>query len=250
MGESGELFSFIISSDFSAFRKFDTGGDYYLTYYFIPRPTVLGILGSIIGLKKSAKDMLPWWEELKNTKIGVEPLNINLIKHFVAYNNSTGAASQTEKNGGGQTLVIKEQILINPAYRIYVEINEKTEGIFELLKTKKSIFTPYLGKNEFKAQISEVKKHKFVNFEGVSKIDSIYPSFLGEAKNRSTIWLDKGGEIVQIFESHPYTYYNNKYKQFVFVFSSHEIDTKMVTSPIKGEFVRVDDRKVIYLYGG
>jgi len=249
----GELFSFILSSDFSSFRKFDTAGEYYLTYYLIPRPTVLGIIGSIIGFEKSKEKKLSWWEELKDTKIAIEPLNINPIKEMITYNNHTGAASYDKKDGKiiGRTLVIKEQILTNPKYKIYVELNEKTRKAFDLLSNNTTLFTPYLGKNEFRAEISDVKKHKFILFEGTSKIRSIYPSQLKKIETtRSSIFTGSNGEI-QILESHPYTYDEyHKYLQYVFLYSSKEINTKSFESPINGEFVQVDNKDVIYLYSG
>ena len=252
----GELFSFILSSDFSSFRKFDTGGDYYLTYYFIPRPTVLGIIGSIIGLEKSKEKKLPWWEELKDIKIAIEPLNINPIKQMITYNNHTGAASydkEKEKDNKiiGRTLIIKEQILLSPKYRIYIELNEKTKKAFDLLNSNIAVFTPYLGKNEFRAEISDVKKHKFILFEGTSKISSIYPSQSKKTETtRSSIFVSNSREI-QILESHPYTYDESyKYIQHVFIYSPNEINTNSFESPINGEFVQVDNKNVIYIYSG
>jgi CRISPR-associated protein Cas5h len=249
MEKSGELFSFVLSSDFSSFRKFDSAGDFYLAYFFIPRPTVLGIIGSILGLKKSVKDDLPWWRELKDTKIAIEPLNMNPIRHLVVYNNSSGAAFYDSKVG--QILNVKEQILINPKYRIYVELNEKTKTAFKLLEEKKSVFVPYLGKNEFRAEISEVEKYRFVAFNGRSVISSIYPSRLKETeKFRSVSWMD-ANKAVQILESHPYTYTKNyKYMQEVFIFSPDEVNTELIKSCVDGNFVQLDrDKRVIYLYG-
>ncbi|MEM3364119.1 MAG: type I-B CRISPR-associated protein Cas5b [Candidatus Micrarchaeia archaeon] len=249
---NNELFSFCISSDFSSFRKFDSSGDFYLTYYFIPRPTVLGILASIIGLEKSSANSLPWWEELKDTKIGITPLlNKDFIKHLVVYNNSTGAASFDDKKRG-QTLIIREQLLIKPQYRIYVELNSKTDKIFNLLKNHRSVFTPYLGKNEFRAEISNIQKNTYVPFSGTCEISSIYP-LCSEISKKSyqTTWIDQN-ETIQILESHPYMYGNDyKYVQENFVFSiNKKVNTESIKTQIDGIFVQLDNKKVVYLYGG
>ncbi|MEM3399751.1 MAG: type I-B CRISPR-associated protein Cas5b [Candidatus Micrarchaeia archaeon] len=250
--ESKEIFSFVISSDFASFRKFDTADTLYLTYYFIPRPVVLGIIGAIMGLKKSTSATLPWWEKLKTVKIAVEPLEISSLKHLVIYNNSTGAASYSEEKGlrSGQNLVVREQILINPRYRIYVELNDITKDAFDLLTKNKTVFTPYMGKNEFMAKITEIEKHKIERFEGICRVSSIYPSYLAGLSNRHTNYWIEGLDLVEILESYPYDYDDQyKYIQDVFIFSNREIDTRTLGNTC-GCFVKLKNGKVIYLIGG
>jgi CRISPR-associated protein Cas5h len=52
----------------------------------------------------------------------------------------------------GQTANITEQMLIKPAYKIYLELDDKNQEHIELidsLKNNKAVYPPYMGKNEF-----------------------------------------------------------------------------------------------------
>lgn len=62
-----EILSLIIYSDFGIFKKPDVNVN-YLTYEFIPKPLVLGILGAIAGFRGyNNQEAIPeYYRKLKN----------------------------------------------------------------------------------------------------------------------------------------------------------------------------------------
>lgn len=186
----------IISVDFKAsfgfLKKFDINEDIYLTYNCLHKPALLGILGSIIGLKgyyqafTEKRNEPEYYEKLIDIKIGIQPINSsngNFQKTVIVYNNSVGYAS---KEPGGN-LIIKEQTLIRPSYRVYILLQDEYSFlIYDYLKKKKAEFIPYLGKNDFQLDWNEPKDCKAKTFKANSSFsvsslfikDSIVKEFI------------------------------------------------------------------------
>ena len=253
-----KVFSFVLSSDFASFRKFDTTGKKYLTYFFPPRPTILGLLGALVGNDKSEKGKLPWYEQLKGTKIAIKPLNFNTKRHFLSYNNSVGYAGQGSGKGewGGANLIINEQILVAPKYQIFVELSEKTKDIANAIKNMNGIFTPYMGKNEFRAQISDFKTHEVKEeLTGTHKINSIWPfsnGFVGDSDD--ILFQDVISDSNIILENHPFCYnmQNLRYKTKVFAYNEKNLNLDKIMkkhADIEGKFISLDNGESIYIYG-
>lgn len=148
-----KLISFDLKADFAFFRKPETNATINLSYNIIHRPAVLGILGAVVGLDGyKEKGKLPqYYQILKDVRIGIEPLNHdkgNYTKTNIKYSNTIGYANK------GTNFLTEELTLLNPAYRIYLlldEGNEYQQKLLEFLKTGKTEYIPYLGKNEFTA---------------------------------------------------------------------------------------------------
>lgn len=148
-----KLLSFDLKSDFAFFRKPDTNSTINLSYNIIHRPAILGILGAIVGLKGyERKGKLPeYYEVLKDVKIGVEPLNHdkgNYVKTNIKYSNTIGYANK------GANFLTEELTSIEPAYRIFLLLDENVEVQRQLLlylKKGYAEYIPYFGKNEFVA---------------------------------------------------------------------------------------------------
>lgn len=167
--ENTKIISVDFSSPFGFLKKFDINEDIYLTYNCLHKPALLGILGAIIGLKGyyqayfEGKNKLPeYFDKLKDIKVGIEPLkssNGNFQKTVIVYNNSVGYAS---KETGGN-LIVKEQTLISPSYRVYFllnEANEEQNKLYLSLHNKESVFIPYLGKNDFQIYWDNFQEYK------------------------------------------------------------------------------------------
>lgn len=175
-----EVVSTILFSEFGIFKKPDTNLS-YLTYDIIPKSALLGILGAIIGLKgykNSDSKTLEFYETLKDLRIGIQPLLLkqnsippytssdfipmedSFSKAFIQYINYHGYGSYEE----GGNLIIREQIIIQPAYRIYINVGSCKKEIYDKLimnlKKRLSYFTPYMGKNEFHVSYLFEKKVK------------------------------------------------------------------------------------------
>jgi len=196
-----KLISIDISSLFAFFKKPDNNEGIIFTYNFIHKPALLGIFGSIIGLKgfyqiyeetKKTKDIkkekktelskrikLPeYYNYLSSLKIGVEPLDSKdgyFQKTIIKYNNSTGHAS--EEQGGN--LIIEEQTIIKPSYRIFVLLeldNEKENDLYINLKNLESTYIPYAGKNDFSLWWENFIEYNFSPYipDVDFRIDSIF----------------------------------------------------------------------------
>lgn len=174
----------IISVDFNAsfgfLKKFDINEDIYLTYNCLHKPALLGIFGAILGYGGyyqafvKGRNEPEYFEKLKNIKVGIEPIESskgNFQKTVIVYNNSVGYAN----NDG--TLIIKEQTLISPSYRVYILLdNDNSLKLYNSLKNNEAVFIPYLGKNDFQLYWESPKEYKALKFSPSSQfsISSIF----------------------------------------------------------------------------
>jgi CRISPR-associated protein Cas5h len=150
-----KLVSFDLKADFGFFKKPDINDGLYLTYNMLHKPTLLGILGAIVGLQGYQKngEFPEYYQILKSLKIGIQPLGSNkgnFAKDILSYNNGTGFASF--ENGGN--LIVREQFLIRPAYRCYLllDLDSSVENdLANKLSKYHAEFLPYMGKNDFSA---------------------------------------------------------------------------------------------------
>ena len=123
-----KLISFDVQADFAFFRKPETNNTINLSYNIIHKPAILGFLGAVLGLAGyQEKGKLPtYYELLKDVKVGVEPLQHekgNFAKTNIKYTNTVGYANK------GTNFLTEELTLINPAYRIFLLLDEsKTFG--------------------------------------------------------------------------------------------------------------------------
>lgn len=148
-----KLISFDLQADFAFFRKPETNNTINLSYNVIHKPAVLGVLGAILGLEGyKEKGKLPeYYEKLGDIKIGIELLmhdKGNFAKTNIKYTNTVGYANK------GTNFLTEELTLINPAYRIYVLLDDNSElhlDLYNSLQNGASVYIPYLGKNEFTA---------------------------------------------------------------------------------------------------
>jgi len=196
MPKVDKIISFDISSDFGMFKKPDVN-DVYFSFNIIPKPTLLGILGAIIGLKgysqmKKADDYPEFYKELQDLPTGIIPCGNKGVfqKRIIKYNNTVGYAN---KDGG--TLNIIEQTLITPKYRIYIgldlskDIHKKLEKYLSA-KPVEYEYIPYMGKNEFKLDIENIKDFKEKDFSIFKPTDefaihSLFPNIGNKALKKS-----------------------------------------------------------------
>jgi CRISPR-associated protein Cas5h len=182
--------SFEIGGKTAIFKKPDVNSYAYFTYNNIHKPALLGILGAITGLKgytqlhdeKKALDLKikdvkgsekkqlqeqkklldksypEFYAKLKDLKLSIRPLGENgyFSKKIQTFNNSVGYAS---KEAGGN-LIVREQWLENPKWQIIIQDDESKEyeKIKNYLLNKKTVFIPYLGKNDHPANINNVEE--------------------------------------------------------------------------------------------
>ena len=156
-----KLISFTIKAEFGFFKKPDINDKIFISYNMIHKPSLLGILGAIMGYdgyvqSKDTTQFPEYYQKLKAIRVAIAPSSENggiFKKEFILFNNTTN----------GQTANITEQTLINPAYRIYLELddaNEEHTKLIDSLKNHRAVYLPYMGKNEFSLWWWDVKNEK------------------------------------------------------------------------------------------
>ncbi|MFW0884770.1 type I-B CRISPR-associated protein Cas5b [Candidatus Acidulodesulfobacterium sp. H_13] len=148
-----QLLSFVIRAEKGFLKKPDINDGIYLTYNMLHKPAILGILGAIIGLGGYEQNCVfpEYYKKLKDILIGVKPIgdeNGSFQKTIITYNNTTGFAS----GEGGGNLIITEQTLIKPSYKIYILLdleNSDQRQLYENIKNQRAEYLPYLGKNDY-----------------------------------------------------------------------------------------------------
>ncbi|ADG13848.1 type I-B CRISPR-associated protein Cas5b [Methanocaldococcus infernus] len=167
---------FDIWADYGHFKKIYTTTS-PLTYDIIPKTTIYGILGAILGLKKN--------EYLKyingsTSYIGLRILNpikkcyfgINLI------NTKDNYFIPVKKTGHEPRTQIRFEMLKNPKYRIYVSLKDDKlhEKLKNLLEEHKTVYTLYMGISELIANfkyIGEFEAIKNLNSNNFVEINSV-----------------------------------------------------------------------------
>ena len=178
-----------LSGKLAFFKKPDVNAKAYFTYNNIHKVALLGMLGAILGLKgyRSTKvfgdreaDYPEFYQKLSSMKVSIVPNSRKgyFPKKIQYFNNSVGYASEEE----GGNLMVYEQWLENPNWTIYL-LNDG--GIQEDLWNKlmkfllhgKAVYVPYLGKNDFSADISDTE---LVELHPCSTPDFVQSLFIGE----------------------------------------------------------------------
>ncbi len=199
-----KVLKFRLSGDNAFFKKPDVNTYLYFTYSNIHKVALLGILGAIVGYKgynqMNKNDKYPeFYEKLKDIKVAIEPKEGSrgdFSKKVQIFNNSVGYASQEQ----GGNLIVKEQWLEKPSWNIYILIDsEEAEKIYDYVTNYKSVFMPYLGKNDHIANIDEIEIYESekVNDE-IEIINSLCPKS----------YVDFDDEVANINDS-PYRYKEN-----------------------------------------
>ncbi len=163
------------------FKKPEVNEYAYFTYNNIHKIALLGMLGAIIGLggyNQQKENTYPeFYEKLKDLKIAIVPdkkLKGIYPKKIQVFNNSVGYASNEE----GGNLIVREQWLENPSWTIYLYNDGFVEqNIYQKLKEyllqRKTVYIPYLGKNDHPATITEVEEIDLQETK-LDYIDSIF----------------------------------------------------------------------------
>jgi CRISPR-associated protein Cas5h len=234
-----KVISFDLYADFGFFKKPFSNEklDLYLTFNMIHKPALLGILGAIIGLSGYIENgKLPqYYKKLNALKIGIEPIEKNkktgkifhekgiFPKTTLRYNNAVGYANK--QNNIQCNLIIHEQIIINPAYRCYVLIDDSIDfdlqsKLEEYLSNGYADYLPYFGKNEFSAWWN---KESFQVYSVVD-IDQIDPFTISSIfyLSESTLKDSKNGLFDFFSEVNPFAYFERLPIGFIQIEDSYQ----------------------------
>lgn len=230
-----EALKFTLSGKNAFFKKPDVNTYLYFTYGNIHKVALLGMLGAIVGYDgygqkkwtKSKKDKYieeypEFYEKLKDLKVSISPSKNSsyIAKKVHTFNNSVGYAS---KETGGN-LIVKEQWLENPSWDIYIILdNDEAKKVAEYILNRKTVYTPYLGKNDHLADISSVEKLELEkkSFIGESiSIKSLYPKDIGSFNSKITKLTEKYEERLPLSLDGKL----NKYETISFIFTNMLIE--------------------------
>lgn len=176
-----KILKFKLWGETAFFKKPDVNTYLYFTYSSIHKVALMGLFGAILGYKgynqMEKDDVYPeFYEKLNSIKVAIEPKEGsrgNVNKKIQVFNNSVGYAS--EEQGGN--LIVKEQWLEYPCWNIYVLIDsDETQKLLEYITGFKSVFIPYLGKNDHIANITEIEVYDVDNVsDDIEEINSLVP---------------------------------------------------------------------------
>ncbi|NFV11669.1 type I-B CRISPR-associated protein Cas5 [Clostridium sporogenes] len=219
---------FNLSGKTGFFKKPDVNVNVYFTYNNIHKIALLGVLGAVIGLGgyakqnksiqfsgKNKENIYPeFYDKLKNLKVAIKPSNVKnnsesdenemcgyFTKKIQVFNNSVGYASDEN----GKNLIVREQWLEKPCWDIYILNDESiSNNIFnklaDYLLNNKSVYIPYLGKNDHPAVIDNVR---IVNLQALDDIDHIDTLFKEEDVELSSYVYDEDKEAYMLREFSP-----------------------------------------------
>lgn len=178
-----ELLTIDIESSFGSFTKPESTTGGLLSYRVPPKPAIIGIIGSLLGL--SFEDTQKTFKDLK---VGIQPLNQIRTKTSVFNSHYGGRA--------GRMVNVRQEMLVNPRYRIYLDfdnistntqvlnkiqenlheigIRHQVKNIFdatkEVLRSKSSYYDLYMGRNNF--PLEYILKDKTLEIlEGTSDVE-------------------------------------------------------------------------------
>ncbi|MCC3866132.1 type I-B CRISPR-associated protein Cas5b [Terrisporobacter petrolearius] len=231
---------FKLSGKTAFFKKPEVNSYYYFTYGNIHKVALLGMFGAILGYSgynqhrymldniKGYKESYPeFYTKLKGLKISVEPLNEKayISKKVQFFNNSIGDYNK-DKDKNLCNLIVKEQWLENPQWNIYVILdNEEADKLCDYITNYKTIYQPYLGKNDHYANISEIEVHDIENisYKNINKVHSLCPKKYIEFDMED----DEEEDLFKYSERLPVALNENTnmYELKSFVFSNMRIDS-------------------------
>lgn len=162
------LISFDLRADFGVFKKPDVNEGLQLTFNLLHKPALLGILGAIAGLEGYQRQgIFPvYYNKFRDLRVGIEPLGHdkgNFVKTVIKYTNTVGYA-----NADGN-LIVTEQTLRQPAYRVYLLLDldiEEQAQLYDRIRAGEAEYLPYFGKNECTAwwEAESVREYDFEPF--------------------------------------------------------------------------------------
>ena len=207
-----KILKFKLGGQFAFFKNPEVNSNYYFTFNNIHKVALMGILGSILGLKgynQQNNDEYPeFYEKLRDVKLAIVPNgDVCPNKKIQNFNNSTMFYNKGG-NSSGANLIVAEEWIENPSWTIYIKINTDNEIENELasrIMEYRYVYVPYLGKNDHFANITDVEIFNEGNIKNINnleiKLDSFY--LKGMYEDVEDDFFDVGDSIVRYREYLP-----------------------------------------------
>jgi CRISPR-associated protein Cas5h len=213
-----------------------------MSYQFIHKPCIMGLLGAVIGLDgwrqmQQHEGKLEYYEVFKDSKISIIPKQPYYDVFYENINNCTGF-----ENKEGATANIKRQILQNPYYTLIIQKDNIEEKHYNKLKDMllkgESVYRLCLGNNTYNANISNVKE---IELEEYNEIDDLIINSLIREDCIQEIY-EESQENEEQYNAHlvmPTNYnINSNY--------GHYKESTIYTN----HYLRIDDKYKLYEYEG
>ena len=176
--QSNKLLIFRLYGNFAHFNQ-PISNRFRNTYSIIPKPQLLGLIGSIAGLEGyKNKSIVPeFYRRIGDLKVSIKPNDCSDKKFIVKYN-SLNSFLNNRVDTGSPNVIINEQVLLHPDYEIGLLLNGNNDlhnTIIENIKHNRSVFHIYMGKNEFFANVQYISLE---NYEVNSKREAMCHSIL------------------------------------------------------------------------
>jgi len=180
-----ECLSFTVEGPWAHFRRIDTTTE-KLTYRVIPRTTVAGLVAAVLGEPRDS-----YYETFARdaSAIAISPecsLETQSVPMLLLP--TTAGDIKTADGVSGKTVVDPETIaterkrrtfeyVVDAAYRIdlILDDTETFERVHEFLDTGKAMYTPFLGKSECLANITDVVRSTVATGGDTDSIESTVP---------------------------------------------------------------------------
>jgi CRISPR-associated protein Cas5h len=147
---SGDIIELDIWSSFGCFTSPFSNIGGLLTYLIPPKTSIIGMIGSILGYDfdeyNEKNDNIKRYkiEELYDIKLSIQPL-FKLKTRKITFNSHYGNEPYM--------LNVKEDVLINPYYKLFLKFPEKLESeekvFIKMVIKNETIYNLYMGRNEF-----------------------------------------------------------------------------------------------------
>ncbi len=176
---SPEVTVFDVWAPFAYFRKpFTTTSA--LSYNFIPRSAIEGLIGTILGIKR--EDI---FDALANAEIAVQILSeVKKIPFSIKYTHSdfwdtinqyiNGDPTNKKKPFNARTGI---ELLVDPKYRVYFCSTSNVHQKLKLaLEKHHTVYTPYLGTSSLIANFSYLGTYYYdTSFRDIAEISTVIP---------------------------------------------------------------------------
>jgi len=177
--QSNKLLIFRLYGSFAHFNQ-PISNRFRNTYSIIPKPQLLGLIGSIAGLEgyKNRSTLPEFYRIIGNLKVFIKPNN-NYDKKFIVKYNSLNSFLNNRVDTASPNVIINEQVLLYPDYEIGLLLDENNDlhnTIIENIQHNRSVFHIYLGKNEFFANVQYISLENYeINSTREAMCRSIIP---------------------------------------------------------------------------
>jgi CRISPR-associated protein Cas5h len=161
-----KLLIFDVWAPFAYFRKGFTTTT-ALTYPFIPRSAIEGLVGAIIGLRSEeypetlehARIAVRLMNKVKKTPFSMMHTHVDAWKEFATYLKTGSMHINPDKFRAR----VKVEFLEDPKFRIYFShTSDVQENVMEKLRKHETAFTPYLGTSSMIANFEYLGEYPYV----------------------------------------------------------------------------------------